>query len=117
MGLAPLHGPKARWVGGRSMCLRSVVDEGVGGVREAASAVRSDPSKEELSPALAVAEPGAVIELAIEGGRSPRSMICPLPRATARSTQFSSSRTLPGHSYCIRAFIAAPETCSSDPGA
>src|SRR5579871_1339882 len=54
---------------------------------------------------------------AIDGGRSPRSMTCPFPSATARSTQFSSSRTLPGHSYCISAFMAALATCNSCAGA
>src|SRR5260370_1068913 len=66
--LSPLTCSKTRWMVARSMSSRTVVDEGVGGVREAASAVRSDPSKEELSPALAVAEPGAVFEFAIGCG-------------------------------------------------
>ena len=41
----------------------------------------------------------------------------PSPKATARSTQFSNSRTLPGHSYCINARIARLVTCMLRPGA
>src|SRR6266567_777021 len=112
--LSPLTCSKTRWMVARSMSSRSVVESGVrGNSRAACAAARSGSRTVGLSTDEDGAPPPAVEPVAMEGGRSPRSMICPLPSATARSTQFSNSRTLPGQSYCIRAFMAALAQCGN----